>query len=334
MDSVTQAVFGASVAGLAAPAGYRGRALLAGAALGTLPDLDVFIDYGGVVENFTYHRGFSHSLFVLAPVSFLIWLTVLRFWQAARGSPGRWLAVILLALVTHPLLDAHTAYGTQLFWPIPVSPTSWSTMFIIDPLYTAPLIVGVVVAGLRRHTRAAPVVLAICLSISTAYMGWSWAARGLVAGETRAAMLRAGLGDAPIFLTPTPFNTLLWRVVILTSDGYLEGLDSVVIDEGPMQLSFFPSDTRSLEAASGLWAADRLRWFTRDFLEASVRDSRLVLADIRMGQAPAYLFSFVVAELENPHWREIPSEAAPPSDFSLEDFGRIWARIWQVEIDR
>jgi inner membrane protein len=331
MDSVTQAVFGATVAGVCAPAGYRGRGLLAGAALGTLPDLDVFLDYGGVVENFTYHRGFSHSLFVLAPVSLLIWLAVLGLWQPARAAPGRWLAVIGLALVTHPLLDAHTAYGTQLFWPIPVSPTSWSTLFIIDPLYTLPLIVGVIVAALRRHTRAAPAVLAICLSISTVYMGWSWVARGLVAHEAKAAMLRAGLVDAPIFLTPTPFNTLLWRVVILTGDGHLEGLDSVVIDEGPMQLSFFPSDTRSLEAASDIWAVDRLRWFTRDFLEVSVRDGRLVLADIRMGQAPVYLFSFVVAELDNPHWREIPGEAAPRSDFSLEDFGGIWTRIWTTE---
>ena len=327
---MTQAVFGATVAGICAPAGYRGRALLAGAALGTLPDLDVFLDYGGVVENFTYHRGFSHSLFVLLPASVLIWLAVLRLWQPARAAPGRWLGVILLALVTHPLLDAHTAYGTQLFWPIPVSPTSWSTLFIIDPLYTVPLIVGVVVAALRRHTRTATIVLAICLAISTSYMGWSWVARGLVAGEARAAVTRAGLVDAPIFLTPTPLNTLLWRVVILTGDGYLEGVDSVMIDEGPMQLSFFPSDTASLEKASGIWAVDRLRWFTRDFLEASVLDGRLVIADIRMGQAPVFPFRFVVAEWGNPRWREITSEAAP-SEFGLEDFGGIWARIWSAE---
>jgi len=330
MDSVTQAVFGASVAGVCAPPGYRGRALIAGAALGTLPDLDVFLDYGGVVENFTYHRGFSHSLFVLAPVSILIWLALLRIWQPARESPGRWLAVVALALVTHPLLDAHTAYGTQLFWPIPVSPVSWSTLFIIDPLYTLPLIVGVVVASVREKTSTAGVALAAGLAISTAYMGWSWVARGLVAGEARAAMAEKGIPGAPLFLTPTPLNTLLWRVVILTGDGYFEGVDSVVIDDGPLQLRFFPSDTASLEAASDVWAVYRLRWFTRDFLEASVQDNRLVIADIRMGQAPAYPFRFVVAARDNPHWREIPGEAAS-SELRLEDFGGIWARIWSSE---
>jgi len=116
--------------------------MLLGAGLGTLPDLDVFIDFGGVVENFTYHRGFSHSLFVLAPFSVVLWLLLRRWSAPVRDKPLRWLAAISLALLTHPLLDAHTAYGTQLFWPLTVPPTSWATLFIIDPLYTLPLLVG------------------------------------------------------------------------------------------------------------------------------------------------------------------------------------------------
>ena len=82
--------------------------MLVGAGLGTLPDLDVFIDFGGAVENFTYHRGFSHSLFVLAPFSVLLWLALRRWWAPVREAPYRWLAAISLALLTHPLLDAHT----------------------------------------------------------------------------------------------------------------------------------------------------------------------------------------------------------------------------------
>ncbi len=53
MDSLSQVVLGASVAGLVAPSGHRRRALLMGAALGTLPDLDVFVDYDDAVKNFT-----------------------------------------------------------------------------------------------------------------------------------------------------------------------------------------------------------------------------------------------------------------------------------------
>ena len=112
MDSLTQAVLSASIAGAVAPAGQRRKALLVGAALGTLPDLDVVIDYGDAVRNFTNHRSFSHSLIVLATFSVLLWLLLRRWWAPVREAPLRWLAVISLALLTHPLLDAHTAYGT------------------------------------------------------------------------------------------------------------------------------------------------------------------------------------------------------------------------------
>ena len=45
MDSVTQAALGAAIGGAIAPPGQRRKALLVGAALGTLPDLDVLVDY-------------------------------------------------------------------------------------------------------------------------------------------------------------------------------------------------------------------------------------------------------------------------------------------------
>ena len=138
MDSVTQAVLGAAIGGAIAPAGQRRKALLVGAALGTLPDLDVAIDYGDAVANFTFHRGFSHSLFVLPPFAVLLWLALRRWWAPVRDAPLRWLAIIGLALITHPLLDAHTAYGTQLLWPLDSPPVMWATLFIIDPIFALP----------------------------------------------------------------------------------------------------------------------------------------------------------------------------------------------------
>ena len=61
MDSVTQILL-ASAVGYATLGNKLGRkSLLVGAAFGTLPDLDVLINFGGDVENFVYHRSFSTS---------------------------------------------------------------------------------------------------------------------------------------------------------------------------------------------------------------------------------------------------------------------------------
>lgn len=303
--------------------------MLLGAGLGTLPDLDVFIDYGGAVENYTYHRGFSHSLFVLAPLSVLIWLVLRRWWAPVRDRPRRWLAAVGLALLTHPLLDAHTAYGTQLFWPLDMPPISWATLFIIDPLYTLPLLLGVVVAAVAAFRRqVGGIALHVGLVVSTLYVGWSWIAQAIVTQHVEDALASMQVQDAPVFVTPTPFNTLLWRVVVIADDSYHEGFDSLLVDESRMHFSSFPLGGSLLEESRDIWAVGRLNWFARGFVRARVEDDTLVIGDLRMGQEPVYVFSHVVAARGNPHWIEIPAELLPVSidDRALTE---TWDRIWR-----
>ena len=162
MDSLSQIVLGGAVAAAIAPAAHRRAALAAGAALGTLPDLDsVPMWFLGLdpVTNMTWHRGPSHSLLVLLPFAALLWWLFRRTGGRVAEAPRPWFWAITLALVTHPLLDAFTVYGTQLWWPLPPSPAMWSSVFIIDPLYTLPLLVACLVAlwhGWRPLRQATP----------------------------------------------------------------------------------------------------------------------------------------------------------------------------------
>ena len=311
---------------LCVPPEHRRKALVAGAMLGTLPDLDVFIDFGDAVRNFTYHRGFSHSLFVLPGVAVLIWMVLRRWWAPVRAAPRPWLVAILLALVTHPLLDAHTAYGTQLLWPLAPTPTSWSTLFIIDPLFTLPLLVGVMVIAVRGTRPAAQTALAASLALSCAYLGWSWAGKTIVERHARASLAEAGIDYKAMFSTPTPLNSFLWRIVVLTEDGYAEAFDSLLIDEGRMRFARYTSDTDALAAAGDIWAVQQLRWFAGDFVRADVIDQRLVITDLRMGLEPDYVFRHVVAEQGNPHWQAIPPELVPLS-FERRDLASVFERI-------
>ncbi len=306
--------------------------MLLGAVLGTLPDLDVVIDYGDAVSNFTKHRGFSHSLFVLPPVSVLLWLLLRRWWTPVRDAPLRWLAVVVLALVTHPLLDAHTAYGTQLFWPMTSPPISWATIFIIDPLFTLPLVVGCLYATFAAQRKSAGTVLRASLAFCSAYLAWTWIAQGIVERDAREMLAARGLGNAPMFATPTPFNSFLWRIVVLTDDGYLEGFDSLFVDEEPLLLRFYPSDVAALDAAGHVPAVPRLRWFARGFVKGRVVDDQLVVSDLRMGLEPTYVFSHIVAERGNPHWNAVQARLL---EVSYGDRSRVeaalrktWRRIW------
>ena len=315
MDSLSQIVLGGAVAAIIAPAAHRRAALLAGAALGTLPDLDslpIALFSDNPVTLMTVHRSFSHSLFVLPLVGWLIWWLFKRFGNGrVAASPARWFWAIQLALVTHPLLDAFTVYGTQLWWPLTPPPAMWSSVFIIDPLYTVWLLVACVVAWCLRERATAQRALAIGLVLSSAYLGWSLLAKSMVDREAERTLASMGLGDAPYFSVPMPFNTLLWRVVAMTPSGYVEAERSVLVDVGLLQFCGYPSNVQAFREAAGVPAVQRLTWFNRGFMRAQVQDGHLVLSDLRMGMEPDYNFRFNVAELREGHWQAVAPVQQP-----------------------
>ena len=330
MDSLTQIVLGGALAAVVVPARDRRRALLVGALLGTLPDLDVIplalLDLDAV-DNMTWHRGPSHSLLVLAPFALLVWAMLRRLWDPVREAPMPWMGAILLALLTHPLLDAFTVYGTQLLWPLPLRPVMWSSLFIIDPLYTLPLLAACL-AVLRSGARASarPWLLG-GLALSTAYLGWSLLAKTLVERAAERALVQQGLQHAPRFSVPMPFNTVLWRVVVMTEDGHLEGERSLLADRGPMRFTHHASERDAQAAVAGFAAVQRLEWFTRGFLTAGRLGDRLVLSDLRMGAEPDYTFRFAVARESEGQWREIEPEPLAWPWQAREKLGAMWRRI-------
>lgn len=328
MDSLTQIVLGASVAAAVVPPAHRRAALLAGALLGTLPDLDVlplaFVD--DPVARMTWHRSVSHSLFVLLPLAGLLWLGLRRFDRRVREAPRPWLAAIVLALGTHPLLDAHTVYGTQLWWPLPVAPTMWSTIFIIDPLYALPLLFGVLLAWRRGAAASARPALMIGLALSSTYLGWTWVAKAQVDRQFDAALADAGLAQAPRFSVPMPFTSFVWRAVALTPDGYVDAVTAPW--RSGLVLRLHRADAEALHwSRSDGAAGERLDWFAHGFLRADTVADELVLSDLRMGLEPDYFFRFAVATREQGTWQPMPPRQLPRPETQ-------WARlreIWKVE---
>lgn len=331
MDSLSQILLGASVAAVAVPAAHRRAALAAGAVLGTLPDLDslpLWLLTDDPVALMTLHRGASHSLLVLPFVAWAIWWFFRRRGGRVAQAPRRWFWAILLALVTHPLLDAFTVYGTQLLWPMPVRPVMWSSLFIIDPAYTLWLLLGVVVALLAGPRIAARHALAAGLALSTAYISWSLVAKAMVDREAQRSLAAIGLADAPRFSVPMPLNTLLWRVVAMTPDGFVEGERSLVADSGPIRFRRHASDVQAFGDAGGVAAVRRLAWFNHGFMKARVQDGRLLLSDLRMGAEPDYSFTFAVAERDGEGWRAIPPEQLQWEVPRGDQLAVMWDRIW------
>ena len=303
MDSLSQFALGAAIG--VATLGRRARpwkAALWGGVLGTLPDLDVLLSHGDPVRDMVFHRAETHALAwqALAAPPIAAAIAALE----ARGAPPgarwrdfpRWLLATFLALATHALLDAMTVYGTRLALPFSDTPYGLGSIFIIDPLYTLPLLAGLAGALAARAPRGARWNLA-GLALSTAYLAWSAAAQHHVEGVVRAQL--AARPDAAqverVLVTPAPFGTILWRVLVMRPDGYEEGFRSLLDGDRPVRLVPYPRDQALREQLRGLEALEHVARFSRGFFRVDERDGIVRVTDLRMGQEPAYVFAFAVA---------------------------------------
>lgn len=321
MDSITQAALGASLAGAVAGKHLGRSSLLIGAALGTLPDLDVVIDYGTAIANFSQHRGFSHSLLVLLPVSVLLaW--ILQRWRPAL-SYRRWWLLTALILLTHPMLDAFTTYGTQILWPL-AYPAAISSIFIIDPLYTLPLLAGIMIFLVRGPaTRAVTVGLAM----STLYLGWTLAAQQIISNRVDPVLADAGLQDAPRLVQPMPFSTLLWRVTVHSEVQRVEIVTGFLDGDAPLLLQYFPRRPELKAAATSSAEGRRLEWFTNGFVAYGLNEQTLTATDIRLGLPGAHPFIFTLGHYDDGSLTPAPSSQLASPELRGELFLTLWQRM-------
>ncbi|MCG7530392.1 metal-dependent hydrolase [Psychrobium sp. MM17-31] len=320
MDSLTQAVLGATVAGAVAGKRCNAKVLIAGAALGTLPDLDVLIDYGDDINNVIKHRGFSHSIFVLSAFSFIMALLIDKFKPIANWSFYRLFGLISAALITHPLLDFFTSYGTQLIWPLE-GYFSASSIFIIDPAYTLPLIIALFLIRLDYQKARKPAVIA--LSFSTLYLGWGVIAKQVIHQRALSSLAEAGITSDKIFITPTAFNTILWRIVVIDGETYWEG-ESSFLDQSP-KVDFEARERHKWPIQQHPQLLDSYLFFTHDLVRYREQDNQLIISDLRMGTAQQAAFEFVFATRDHNNTWQLVTPTRYESDrfnVDLKAFGQ------------
>jgi inner membrane protein len=325
MDSLSQIALGAAVG--VATMGRRTalwKAALWGAVAGTLPDLDVFIDHGDPISNMVLHRAETHAPFWLTLFS-LPFAAVIARLHGEWAQWRRWWLAMWLALVTHPLLDAMTVYGTQLGLPFTNHPYGVGSVFIIDPLYTLPLLVGTGWALATRVPGRALKANAIGLVLSTAYLGWGVMAQQLVERTARESLAAQGIAVERVLVTPTAFNSLLWRVVAVGPEQVHEGFRSLLDDQPGIHFDRFDRGA-SLEAElKAIPGVQTIQAFSKGFYKLHADGPRLLVTDLRMGQEPAYVFSFVVAERHS-----APAPLAVPVQVGLRpDLARGLPWLWR-----
>jgi inner membrane protein len=332
MDSLTQITFGAACGEALLGRKVGKKAIVWGAVLGTLPDLDVFIPLGGPVNDFVYHRGFSHSLTLLALLSPLVAWLIVKIHSDTRRHYLRWCLMVFVVFESAVLLDLLTIYGTQIFWPFDTTPRAVPILFIIDPLFTLPILLGVTAAlVLKRRGLLGHRLNTVGLALGLAYLVWAFSVGQFIERRVTEKLARQQVSYSRLVASPAPLTTLLWRVVGIEKDRYFETYISLFDRDAPLSVRFYP---RNLALMAGLEAhppVAKLRWFTRGYYAFSAVGDSVVMTDLRMGAEPDYVFRFKVARLSASNPIPIDDERFK-TNRDLRSLAWVWKRIWNAGV--
>jgi inner membrane protein len=289
MDSITQATLGAVVGHLSWHKQLGPKALLAGAVIGTIPDLDIIV-YPLIdeVQRLYWHRGESHSIFFLVfGAMATAWLLQRYFFKGKMTfATACWGTFLIYG--THILIDTFTIYGTQLFAPISRKGYGLGNFFIIDPLFTLPLLGGVIYICFGNRSRHARMNM-MMLFLATCYILWSLTIQSAADMKFRDAAEKAGYAVTRHLTSAGPFTTFLWRHLAEIPNGYILGYWSIFDnDDQNIVFHFIPKYAEKTETLHGGRSFAVIEWFSQGWwcvMPSSEETIRVV--DLRFTEIPS-----------------------------------------------
>lgn len=330
MDSLTQIVLGAAVGEAVLGKKIGNRAMLWGAVAGTIPDLDVVWRYlTDTITATELHRGFSHSIiFSLIAAPLLGWLVHQLRKRPEVGWKG-WTQLFFWGLFTHPLLDAFTTWGTQLFWPFEWR-LAFNSIFVIDPLYTLPFLTCVLIAATRRREALSRKrINHLGIFLSTGYLLLTLLLKGMAYQKLATSLEKQGISYSEMSTRPSVMNTVLWNANLDAGDRYLIG-DYSFFDSKAPTFKAYPKNRKESQILDQLPEMQRLITISQGWYITSQENGVWYFNDLRFGlipidpENPQFVFRY---RLEIKDGELTATEDRPDPSNMDAVLGTLWERI-------
>lgn len=286
MDLLTQATLGALCGELLLRKKLGWKGTLWGAFFGLLPDTDVFATPDlASLAYLTNHRGLSHSLFLMLLVSPLFGVLLAKLHKAITAKRAS--LFVLLTWATHVLIDCFNSYGTQIFEPFSDYRVTLNNMSIIDPLFTIPMLIGVIWALFyQRESTARTRVVTITTSWISFYALLSFILLGVAQSKINKQLTDAGISAEDTFTSCTLGNIFLWRTLARDDENYYIAYWSVW--DASDRIVEIDTIQRTPELAAPFRDSETFKaldWFSQGWWK-TIQDgpNSIVLADMRFSE--------------------------------------------------
>jgi inner membrane protein len=286
LDSLTQIVLGASVGEVVLGKKVGNKAILWGAIAGTLPDLDVLLRYfTDEISSTQMHRGFSHSIvFAVLIAPLLGWIAKKIHFKLKEVSFKDWTKLFFWTTVTHPLLDAHTTWGTQFFWPFNYR-LAYQNIFVVDPLYTLPFLMFlIIVMTLKKDNPKRSKFNTVGLSVSSTYLLLTLIFKWISFQEFKEGLENQEIEYVEIDTKPSPLNSILWSSLIETDKGYRTAYYSLFDKQEITYSKEFLKNHHLLEPYLEQKVIKQLIDISAGWYRIEEKNGKLLFWDLRFGQ--------------------------------------------------
>ena len=285
MDSLTQIILGAAVAEAVAGKKMGNKAAMWGAIAGTIPDLDVFLmQFYHPIDAALMHRGFSHSiLFAVIMGPILGWLIHKLYKQ--RYDQKTWMWLFFLSIITHPMLDVFTNYGTEFLWPFSTRLT-FNTVFVIDPLYTVPFMICLLVAlFMKRENPKRRKWNLFGIYYSSAYLLWGVIVKLIILSNSTNYFADNNLKTRNAMVTPMPLTSFYWMVLMEDNENYYVGYKSLFYNFKASDIDTLPKIKKPIENLKwvGKNYSNQLDFISNGYYTTEKIGDTVMFYDLRFG---------------------------------------------------
>ena len=232
---------------------------------------------------------------------------IFRYFKNKVGEATRadWTKMFFWCLITHPLLDCHTSWGTQLLWPLPYK-LSWNNIFVADLFYTVPFLCCVAILMFyKRNNPKRRTWNSIGIGISSIYVVITLVFKWVTYNQFENALQRQEIEYLKISTRPTPFNAILWSANVETSDHYYMGFRSLLDKTEDVHFAKIPKNHDWIEHLMDERDIQRLIKLSQDEWAITKTDTCWLFNDLRFGQMDEpsedgeFVFSYAIKEGPN-----------------------------------
>jgi inner membrane protein len=261
-----------------------------------------------------------------------------EFYSFEHVSYKEWVVFFLFTLITHPLLDCFTVYGTQIFSPFSNMRVSWDNISVADPMYTVALGLPIWLASFYlRKSRTRNILLIIGVVLSSAYMMTTIVNKSRVNKILATSIEKQGIKAEMSMTNPTIFNSILWSGTVKTQDSLYSGVYSLLDRNKVFELEGFPINEYLLaDTPADDYTVETIKWFSKGYYVVSKSNpDTLKMSDLRYGsfgnrskeKPNEFIFNFNLYKDKDNNWQIDRKSQRGPSENPRDIFVTLFRRM-------